>query len=107
MLVSAIQCRDCLSIIFSRARHDFRWCKCKHVAIDGGRDYTKISGDIDNILSLAIDINATPKELFDDWNQRRDRWGLHDCIEAATGYIHSGKPLVRRARGKKKAVKRV
>lgn len=32
-------------MIYSRNRHDFRWCSCKTVAIDGGSDYTRITGN--------------------------------------------------------------
>ena len=38
-----IKCMTCEDIIQSMYRHDFKWCKCKMIAIDGGGDYTKIS----------------------------------------------------------------
>ena len=31
-----IKCRKCNDIIESKSRHDFVWCKCKSVAVDGG-----------------------------------------------------------------------
>jgi hypothetical protein len=31
-----IKCRKCGDIIESKSRHDFVWCKCKSVAVDGG-----------------------------------------------------------------------
>jgi len=31
-----IKCRKCNDIIESKSRHDFVWCKCKAVAVDGG-----------------------------------------------------------------------
>lgn len=36
-----IRCLDCKDIIYSVNRHDYHPCKCKNVAIDGGRDYTR------------------------------------------------------------------
>lgn len=31
-------------VIESETRHDFKWCKCKSVAVDGGHDYLKRVG---------------------------------------------------------------
>lgn len=48
MIVDALKCLKCNDVIWSRHRHDMRWCSCKTVAIDGGRDYTKILGNREN-----------------------------------------------------------
>lgn len=39
---------------YSRCRHDFRWVGGQEVAIDGGRDYTKIVGRPQEYLTLEI-----------------------------------------------------
>ena len=44
-----IQCRKCLDVIQSEYRHDFKWCSCKSIYIDGGSDYTRIGGNIEDI----------------------------------------------------------
>jgi hypothetical protein len=31
-----IKCLKCGDVIESKSRHDFVWCKCKSVAVDGG-----------------------------------------------------------------------
>lgn len=36
-----IQCKFCQDIIESRYRHDFNFCKCGRVAVDGGKDYLR------------------------------------------------------------------
>ena len=41
MTVKGIECPSCKERIWSRHRHDFRWCKCKEVAVDGGREYLR------------------------------------------------------------------
>ena len=46
-----IQCRLCKDIIQSMYRHDFKWCACKSIYIDGGTAYTRIGGDPQNIES--------------------------------------------------------
>lgn len=38
-----IECPECKSRIFSWYTHDFRYCLCKNVFIDGGNDYTRYS----------------------------------------------------------------
>lgn len=44
-----VKCRLCGVVIQSTYRHDFVWCKCGSIAIDGGADYTKVTGKIENI----------------------------------------------------------
>ena len=38
---NAIKCNYCGDIIESLHRHDFKWCGCETVAVDGGKDYLK------------------------------------------------------------------
>ena len=35
------KCLLCGEIIESTYRHDFKWCSCRNVAVDGGLDYLK------------------------------------------------------------------
>ena len=44
MTVKAIKCLKCKDVIYSRAIHDFRWCSCGNMAVDGGFSYLKIVG---------------------------------------------------------------
>lgn len=39
------QCNSCGDIIESTHRHDFRWCGCGALAVDGGQAYLKRSFD--------------------------------------------------------------
>ena len=38
-----VLCKKCNNRIRSEHRHDFRWCPCKSLAVDGGGDYLKLS----------------------------------------------------------------
>lgn len=40
-----IQCKLCGDIIESTSVHDFKFCSCGKVAIDGGKCYLKRTGD--------------------------------------------------------------
>ena len=44
ILVNKIKCNKCGDIIESTYRHDFKFCKCGAVAIDGGKDYLRRGG---------------------------------------------------------------
>jgi len=49
----ALQCLKCKDIIVSHFTHDLNWCKCGSVAIDGGREYTRVLGDLDDWRLLS------------------------------------------------------
>lgn len=48
-----IRCKKCGDIIESESIHDFKFCKCGAVAVDGGKDYLRRLGDLDNIEELS------------------------------------------------------
>lgn len=50
-----IQCLKCNDIIESKSVHDFKWCKCKTVFVDGGNDYYRRGGDLEYIKELGND----------------------------------------------------
>jgi len=76
MKINAIKCDQCGDIVFSRARHDMRGCSCGEVAIDGGFDYNKICFRTSSPQRVEIEVNATKKELYDDWNNNKEKYGL-------------------------------
>lgn len=41
LIRNAIQCVHCRDVIESKHTHDFKWCKCGTVAVDGGLSYCK------------------------------------------------------------------
>jgi len=76
MKVRAIKCKKCGDTIFSRARHDMHWCTCKSIFIDGGFDYVRCGGEPENIESVEIEVDATKKDLYDDWNTFESKFGI-------------------------------
>jgi hypothetical protein len=75
MIITGIQCKKCNYIIYSRARHDFRWCPCETVAVDGGRDYLKITGNPEDYETCQIYVDATDKEIFYDYWRSEGKYG--------------------------------
>ena len=47
-----IKCKKCGEIIESTNRHDFKFCKCGAVAVDGGKDYLRRVGNKDDYEEL-------------------------------------------------------
>ena len=41
LIRNAIKCNHCGEVIESKHVHDFKWCSCKTVAVDGGLSYVK------------------------------------------------------------------
>ena len=39
--ISKIRCKRCGDIIESKTVHDFKFCKCGAVAVDGGKEYLR------------------------------------------------------------------
>ena len=82
MKVTIVQCLKCKDIIWSRAGHDFRWCTCKSVAVDGGRNYTKVSGNPNGyVMSDDYEVGITEDEAHKDWNTSTDKYGLISLVK--------------------------
>ena len=54
IIFNKIKCKKCGDIIESAHRHDFKFCKCGAVAVDGGRDYLRRCGEIENYEELSV-----------------------------------------------------
>ena len=64
VVVNKCQCAVCLDIIESRHRHSFVRCKCGAIFTDGGTEYIRRGGEIENI----IDMSETYEETFEsEW----------------------------------------
>ncbi len=53
ILVNKIQCKKCKDIIESKHVHDFKWCKCRSIAVDGGLEYLRRIGNFEDIIELS------------------------------------------------------
>jgi len=79
--VEVYQCPKCKQWIYSRARHDYKTCECKTLAVDGSSTHNnilvaqRIIGII-NPKRKIQKINVTIKELYDDWNNKNNKYGV-------------------------------
>ena len=51
--VNKCQCRVCGDIIESKHRHDFVTCKCGAISVDGGQDYLRRCGEVENMIEMS------------------------------------------------------
>ena len=66
MKVSALKCGLCEVVIWSRARHDCRYCDCKKCFIDGGRAYTRTGWETDIVPTMGVLDTATNEFTMED-----------------------------------------
>ncbi len=88
MKANAIKCNSCGDTIYSRSQHDCRSCSCwtdkadnKGCYVDGGQapdGIMRMGGHANSYVMLTVDLGdeVTPKVLYNDWNQRKDIYGL-------------------------------
>ena len=56
--MNKIRCNKCGQEIESTSTHDFKWCRCNSVAIDGGLDYLRrIAKSKNDYTELSIIVN--------------------------------------------------
>jgi hypothetical protein len=48
-----IKCKKCNDVIESCHEHDFVSCKCGAVSVDGGHNYLRRVGELDNMIELS------------------------------------------------------
>lgn len=48
-----IRCKLCGDIIESKYTHDFKFCKCGAVAVDGGKEYIRRDGNEEDYEDLS------------------------------------------------------
>ena len=48
-----IRCKKCGEIIESFSVHDFKFCKCESVAVDGGHEYLRRCGNQEDWEDLS------------------------------------------------------
>ena len=58
-----VRCLACNDVIRSRNQHDFVWCSCKNVAVDGGSWYLRRVGGQQGYEELSEVYNDMEEEL--------------------------------------------
>jgi len=88
MKVNAFECPKCAAIVFSRTRHDYRWCPCKTIAVDGGLEYSRVVYKDKFPESREIEVDASKEQLYEDWNHHSDKFGIIVSAKDTIGKNH-------------------
>ena len=55
-----LQCRLCGDIVESKHTHDYVHCKCGKCAVDGGRDYIRVTAPSEEAFVLLTEYEGDP-----------------------------------------------
>jgi len=67
ILINAITCLKCKDLIVSNHIHDFKWCSCGNVAVDGGKAYLK------RCIAEGSDVTYIEESIVLDYAQHKYR----------------------------------
>jgi len=106
MVVRGFICKGCKTFTYSRTRHDFAACACEPASfMDGGQDneygggYMRAGGDPEKMLWGGMEVNTTPRALYDDWNYNENAYGQTDVtdeeIKLWEGKESDARPMLR------------
>lgn len=76
-----IKCKKCGEIIESTSRHDFKFCKCGAVAVDGGKDYLRRVGSKEDYEEL-VEYEGSDERKSE--NLRFVRWKPGDLMNQSS-----------------------
>ena len=60
LVCNRARCNHCHTIVESRHRWEFKWCPCGKIAVDGGLEYTKRTGNPDDYTEMSEYVERTP-----------------------------------------------
>lgn len=77
IVYNAIQCKFCQNIIQSQNVHDFKFCSCGKVAVDGGTVYLSRTGEREDYIDLSLDTTSPYKKIREvfTWGKNYDAQG--------------------------------
>ena len=87
MKIEIYQCPECEQWIYSRARHDMKYCKCGQFGVDGGHySYDKEKKDVwvgERFVKhlpkrKIVELEITETELYNGWNESEHEWGVYE-----------------------------
>ena len=54
LIQNELECKQCGDRIYSASRHDFKYCKCGSVAVDGGMSYIRRLGNVKDSIDRSM-----------------------------------------------------
>lgn len=88
ILVNKIKCNKCGDIIESKSRNDFRTCSCGAVSVDGGLDYIRRCGELEDYEELSVleESEELRQEVIKKYKKESDEETMLKKIEEKLGF---------------------
>lgn len=90
IIQNAVTCLSCGDFIYSAHRHHFNTCTCGAISVDGGQDYLRRVGAIDNCVDMSWSL---PDELY-----RACAIAVKDAEDTGRNHIGMANAVLRRLR---------
>ena len=113
IVVNQVRCKKCEDTPFSAHRHDFKYCKCGSIAVDGGQEYLRRVGDVQAAEEMSYELPDAVVRACEDavvWSKetKRNDFGialaviraLKDNHRLITDEMLVGQPWLRTYDGK-------
>lgn len=83
IISNSVKCHKCDTVIWSSHVHDFKFCFCGNIAVDGGEEYIRRVGDVHGTnctdLSMAMendDLNKVVAAVKEMRETNRNDYGI-------------------------------
>lgn len=76
LIRNRIRCKTCDDIIESKYGHDFKYCKCGKVFVDGGLEYCRYGypgGDVDDWIEMMAEYQPLPEPAVSHYGLLLDK----------------------------------
>lgn len=85
---NSVKCLRCRQEIESAHRHDFRYCRCGSVAVDGGKDYLKRCGSWEDYEETSITewMEGDEDSATDKLTEEAQKLGMYDPDDYTNDY---------------------
>lgn len=90
IIQNAVTCLSCGDFIYSMHRHHFNTCTCGAISVDGGQDYLRRVGAIDNCVDMSWSL---PDELY-----RACAIAVKDAEDTGRNHIGMANAVLRKLR---------
>ena len=85
IIQNAVTCLTCGDFIYSGHRHHFNTCTCGAISVDGGQDYLRRVGSIENVVEMSWSL---PNEVYwacagavqDAIDTNRNKYGIANAV---------------------------
>ena len=97
IVVNQVRCKKCEDTPFSAHRHDFKYCKCGSIAVDGGQEYLRRVGDVQAAEEMSYELPDAVVRACEDavvWSKETKRNDFGTALAVIRALKDSGHLIV-------------